>query len=121
MNSQDRELLELAAKAAGVAGVFVEVHGPDIGQDAAGIGRPGARYGDRLWNPIIDDGAALRLGVKLSLGIEYEGSAVGVTYFDQSIGANGSVCLVEESLIGDAQAAVRLAIVRAAAEIGKTK
>ncbi len=71
MNSQDRALLELAAKAAGVAGVFVEAHGPDIGQDAAGIGRPGALYGDRLWNPLDDDGDAFRLAFALKVPIWY--------------------------------------------------
>lgn len=113
MNSQDRALLELAAKAAGVAGVFVESHGPDIGQDAAGIGRPGARYGDRLWNPLDDDGDALRLAVKLGMNLDVSG---------------GRACALvralpgsEEQLGEDPYSSIRRAIVREAAEIGKTK
>ncbi|MBA1234786.1 hypothetical protein G7Z98_09495 [Pseudomonas stutzeri] len=112
MNSQDRELLELAAKAAGVAGVFVEAHGPDIGQDTAGIGRPGARYGDRLWNPLEDDGDALRLAV--SLGLQVYGREIGCSVDDY-------VFVDEQDCGGDKYAASRRAIVLAAAEIGKTK
>lgn len=112
----DKELLELAAKAAGVAGVFVEAHGPYIGQDAAGIGRPGARYGDHLWNPLDDDGAALRLAVDLQ--------------FDLLLGHRGAIVescggrIIAEELChadsGEDLACARRAIVRAAAEIGKS-
>lgn len=112
MNSKDRELLELAAKAAGVAGVFVEAHGPDIGQDAAGIGRPGARYGDRLWNPLEDDGDALRLAVRIGFRIDIFVDK-GVTTIDHNS--------ISEEHGDDPDSATRRAIVRAAAEIGKTK
>ncbi len=115
MNSQDRALLELAAKAAGVAGVFVEAHGPDIGQDAAGIGRPGARYGDRLWNPLDDDGDALRLAVKLELQLRLRHSENEVSVYGAPDGR------IDEGVRGDPDSATRRAIVRAAAEIGKTK
>jgi hypothetical protein len=68
----DRKLLERAARAGGVPGVYVEVHGPDIGQDAVGIGRPDARYGDPLWNSLEDDGDALRLAVKLRIPLWFD-------------------------------------------------
>ena len=77
----DREMLELAAKAAGVE-----------------------------WNPLTDDGDALRLAVKL-----------GICYFDGDLavcfGADGRN--ITEPFGIDPYAATRRAIVRAAAEIGR--
>lgn len=93
----DRELLELAAKASG------EVQGEWIGN---------AAYFDGVltwWNPIIDDGDALRLAVKLGITFRHFGhkvSAVGTTQCDEYVG-------------DDPYAATRRAIVRAAAEIGR--
>jgi hypothetical protein len=117
MNSQDRALLELAAKAAGVAGVFVEAHGPDIGQDAAGIGRPGARYGDRLWNPLGDDGHCARMEADLLLRVTFHDGWVSVGH--ASFGSDEFCeffCDHE-----DRNAARRRASTCAAAEICKTK
>jgi hypothetical protein len=65
---EDRELLERAAEAAGMDGQWCEFHGMDVGQDAYGIGDPCVhRWGDKLWNPLTDDGDALRLAVKLNI------------------------------------------------------
>jgi hypothetical protein len=95
----DRELLELAAKAAGDL----------IGFDPDGschIGIPGTS--EMLpWNPLTDDGDALRLAVTLKM--------------DESI--TSPVWVMERTTIGeyerDPYAATRRAIVRAAAEIAR--
>lgn len=90
----DRELLELAAKAAGIDVTAVV---------ADGIPH---RFGGGYWNPLTDDGDALRLAVRLSLLEEHPDFAYK---------------LAEESgHPHDPTAATRRAIVRAAAEIGKT-
>jgi hypothetical protein len=71
----DRELLERAAKAAGMNVLSHDKPWPD---DAAGwfFNEHGQRGGmhnterPQSWNPITDDGDALRLAVKLGLYIE---------------------------------------------------
>ena len=55
----DRELLERAAKAAGVKYNFICPDGAHCGDMNA--------MQDRFWNPLTDDGDALRLAVKLGL------------------------------------------------------
>jgi len=101
----DRELLELAAKAAGIEVVRAEIKGLWI---AGGMGRH--------WNPLTDDGDALRLAVKLNMGISipvWKDNRVDVITFKLS-----SVNVIERGQ--DAMANVRRAIVRAAAAIGKS-
>ena len=95
----DRELLELAAKAAGYEyaknGGYIVVDGI-----------PGN------WNPLSDDGDALRLAVRLEM--------------DVSLGLRGAVIeqghghKVQDLDDDDPYAAARRAIVRAAAEIGRS-
>lgn len=100
----DRELLELAAKAAGVSGKWYE------DWRESGYELPDG-YNMPLWNPLTNDGDALRLAVKLGLTVgQYEGiySFVGWDDFEE-----------EEPHGNDPYAATRRAIVRAAAEIGK--
>jgi len=98
----DRELLELAAKAAGIK----------ISQWSnaqAGGFLPGGR-GD-FWNPLTDDGDALRLAVKLGLMLD----DVTKGYMSGHIVAvsDGGTCY--EPREPDHYAATRRAIVRAAA------
>jgi len=87
----DKELLEFAAKAVG--GKWDEWCGFWT-------------LDEEEWNPLTDDGDALRLAVKLVLGIRFyiDGVGVGESY---------------EMNNADPQAATRRAIVRAAAEIGR--
>lgn len=99
----DRELLELAAKASGVSGFLVDA-GLNIGSNAF----------PKVWNPLTDDGDALRLAVKLRIGLGDRETVV--TAFHKQGMSKGAV-YVEE--YGDPCAATRRAIVRAAAEIGK--
>lgn len=63
----DRELLELAAKAAGER-IFVERQRE---RDEMGYGHVGLwlARGHTMWNPLTDDGDALRLAVKLEISV----------------------------------------------------
>jgi len=99
----DRELLELAAKAAGVT-----IDRWLNGSDATAV------CGFETWQPLYDDGDALRLAVKLGLGISIPlaNKRTDVVTF------SGPIISVIEAH-GDPYAATRRAIVRAAAEIGK--
>ena len=105
----DRELLKNAAKAAGYDYLW--------NIDSLLIrGLPGR------WNPLTDDGDALRLAVKLGLTIDTSDEMpddgnkdTPATRIDSSIGR----MLLIEPHGADSYAATRRAIVRAAAEIGK--
>lgn len=104
----DRELLELAAKAAG------------YGFSWKGIDRDIPETIEKgTWNPLAFDGDALRLAVKLniSIGRPVEGDSVQHwgTYADD----HTQKLQVKERDCGDAVAATRRAIVKIAAEIGK--
>ena len=103
----DRELLERAAKAAGIE---YEWH-PGCG-DALHLTAPDATA--IYWNPLIDDGDALRLAMKLDLLLmPYPlDNAVRVTRLDQPD------TIVSFGTPPDPYAATRRAIVRAAAELG---
>ena len=84
----DRELLEAAAKAAGIDWAD--------GHESTGL----RDQNGKVWNPLADDGDALRLAVKLRLMDEV--SVMDAQYESE-----------------DPLAATRLAIVRAAAAISK--
>jgi len=120
----DRELLEMAAKAAGITcdgkGPFTSVDRYDLYN--------GLHTVDLPWNPLTDDGDALRLAVKLRIDLSlwlYKNSAEAKTH----IGAGRGISLTSdnprpinshrEGNGNDPYAATRRAIVRAAAEIGK--
>ena len=106
MTPQNRELLELAAKAAGYHFTWNDKH------DCAEVWVDGDKI-KRFWQPHRDDGDTLRLAVKLELPIHY-------TYDDCiETGNTRSGFPIREKYDGDPYAATRLAIVRAAAEIGR--
>ena len=102
----DRELLELAAKAAGIEGVISVDHKFIWTKNAT-----------ERWNPLQDDGDALRLAVKLGLDLEWRSDDRVAAY--RHANANGSCFTAFESSREDRAASTRRAIVRAAAEIGK--
>ena len=110
--STDRELLELAAKAAGM-NVSWDHYDPDYCAGAEGMFLNGERSPDnsKYWNPLTDDGDALRLAVKLRMNINI-----------YSQGAEADCDTLESTCKegGDPYAATRRAIVRAAAEIGRS-
>lgn len=113
----DRELLELAAKAAGITLTPVEVKNVEFQGDDRWIGyRTDPSQWARGWfEPLTDDGDALRLAVKLSLGISIPlaNKRTDVVCFSHS-----SVSAIEAH--GNPYAATRRAIVCAAAAIGET-
>lgn len=96
----DKELLELAAKAAGIKGAFFDY------RDKFGL----VLENGKTWNPLTDDGDALRLAVKLDLLILNRDDLADAYSLEYS----------EGGLMGDDCANYRRAIVRAAAEIGKS-
>jgi hypothetical protein len=119
MTDDDKQLLLWAAKAAGI-----EIVGPVENfivqpntQHLGGFIIRNSTGGDSAWNPRSDDGDALRLAV--ILGIE-------IHIFDKS-SVNCGIWSADPSVLwpspipfnSDPMNAVRLAITRAAAEIGK--
>jgi hypothetical protein len=109
----DRELLEAAAKAAGIRLRRYEAETANITAYFV-IEVTKDTHGD-IWNPLIDDGDALRLAVKLRLWVGQHED--GVTVSD--LYARFKV-VIEEDHGTDDLAATRRAIVRAAAEIGRS-
>jgi hypothetical protein len=108
----DRELLELAAKAAGITLRWIgdEASVPYTPEESA------QRNGvdGYMWNPLTDDGDALRLAVKLRMDLIAP---------NESIGGEWGVVFPAASVDFDetADACPRRAIVRAAADIGAAK
>lgn len=98
----DKELLELAAKAAGI-----EIQDELIWVDAKET--MGGSW--EKWNPLTDDGDALRLAVKLHMGLSiHDNHCMACAQF-------GVIQTVKDMPTAEA---TRRAIVRAAAEIGKS-
>lgn len=98
----DKELLELAAKAADYR---ISNRLTDGGLMAMSDNRPAPHK----WNPLTDDGDALRLAARLDMMVDVRGAWIVVE------AAGDSVC---EDARHDTLAATRRAIVRAAAAIG---
>lgn len=103
----DRELLEAAAKAAGI-NVYAAGNGEDKGP-VSFYTTPGALF----WDPLNDDGDALRLAVTLGLQVTPEPDidccSAGHPYCDKWSEERGD----------DMLAVTRRAIVRAAADMKK--
>jgi hypothetical protein len=115
----DKELLELAAKAAGLKKDDSPYNGGGHGNDGFSI------TGDMVldwannkrWNPLTDDGDALRLAVKLRI-VPACGDENASVYCEK---LGGFWCINNKIPVNDdPYAATRRAITRAAAEIGKT-
>jgi len=104
----DRELLELAAKAAGL----------DLVWHADEVDEPWPFIDAHVrWNPLISDGDALRLAVGLHMRFEN-----WTTCVQASVARHSVMAVCEESYHrhdGDELAATRKAIVLAASEIGR--
>lgn len=118
----DRELLELAAKAA-----VVEVWFPRLADGNGGVLEPchTSRDGEtKEWNPLIDDGEALRLAVKLGIDVCFTEEDVEAVATMNGREIDGEwlypwACESWTLKRQDPHAATRRAIVRAAAQIGK--
>lgn len=106
----DRELLEMAAKAAGI----------ELDFTIRGDFPPyfvNERGGHSSWNPLTDDGDALRLAIDLELNVFHTS---GRAYAMPSDYESDNEQTVSYSDSGGKYAATRRAIVRAAAEIGRS-
>lgn len=103
----DKELLELAAKAAGFLALKESAYhgGSYFAQTVDGWTQ---------WDPLANDGDALRLAVDLRL-------CVGVGFSGTSVSDVSRNCLAVQMHKDDAGGATRRAIVRAAAEIGRAQ
>ena len=106
----DIDLLELAAKAAGIDAVYGGEKGIFLGANPD--------LSRKYWNPLTDDGDALRLAVKLSLIVRTPCIDTAKIY-QGNIFPTPERPMVQEIGDGDHCAATRRAIVRAAAEIGR--
>lgn len=115
VNQGDRELLELAAKAVGYTPWGADFEGYPI---FVIEGHPMA------WNPLADDGDALRLAVRLQLSIGNEHVSAGVAYCtrgdDESFPMETSDESDADVVTEEDYVCTRRAIVRAAAQIWKS-
>jgi hypothetical protein len=113
----DKDLLELAAKAAGVRVPPLNAfpwHGIDNGgiwTNTSAVGHLEPKKRKYTWAPLTDDGAALRLAVNLLFEIDMGRGCIAIRH------STGIKILKAFNL--DPYAATRRAIVMAAAEIGK--
>jgi len=108
----DRELLELAAKAAGRK-ILQDPHGRF--RDCTGAHHSAMNiFSFPLWNPLTDDGDVFRLAVRLRISVDYYMADVQATH-----DVIDPVYELYSEHKNDPCAAVRRAITRAAAEIGK--
>ncbi|MFE1816457.1 hypothetical protein [Metapseudomonas otitidis] len=106
----DRELLEAAARA---AGINLGLNSPwRTYSDAYGfewLNADGSKV-ERRWSPLTDDGDRYRLLQALKMGVDFDAQSVIYTL-------DGSIC--EESFRKDGDDA--RAVLRAAAEIGRAR
>ena len=111
----DREMLEMAAKAAGIAVIRSRLDDPLARDMLVANGHRNPHHETGPWNPLTDDGDALRLAVKLEIAVNpYAGKTVVAHDDSRWFGHEKWDCNDDDPL-----AATRRAIVRAAAEIGK--
>lgn len=109
----DQQLLELAAKANGY-----QVKG--WVRDRMVFFNPITGSAEETWNPLADDGDALRLAVRLRLSVIQQRTFAGPTPVSAAAGfCRDDFDLTSTPYNGDPFAATRRAIVCAAAEIGK--
>ena len=99
----DKQLLELAAKAAGIEYGWQHIYDDYEGSTSEKWD----------WNPLTDDGDALRLAVNLGLVLELNVSEGAVHAYQHTTKS------CTELVGNDALKATRRAITRAAAEIGR--
>ena len=116
----DRELLELAAKAAGliIVGSIPSMLHDDDWLETTENGP------DMFWNPLQNDGDALRLAMKLGASIHVrrvdEYSRIYSEVFICDLYGSEIYAVGRQEHDADPASATRRAIVRAAAEIGRS-
>lgn len=104
----DKELLELAAKAADLNIKWRDMKG---GYERALLT---PKLNGKWWNPIADDGDAFRLAVKLNLGVDVSYTWINIFY-------NNKVLVASPVIVSEKIEITRRAIVRAAAAIGESR
>jgi hypothetical protein len=116
-NMADRELLELAAKAAGITAEWHEEFGIEYSAANEGMWLKGERSPDnsKYWNPLTVDGDAFRLACALELQIDIVGDGMCEVTSQRFMARIWEHDTPEY----DTARALRRAITRAAAEIGK--
>lgn len=114
----DRELLEMAAKANGVhEDQSPPTNGPGLHRSYMGNLSWLQDDGNfRPWNPLTNDGDALRLGVKLNMSVSMGPVQVSANTI---AGALRDAFFHESRITQDPCAATRRVIVLAAAEVGR--
>lgn len=114
----DKELMQFAAAAAGIN--LLDWRDDWRNDNGDYVGKSWRTTSRELWNPLSDDGDALQLAVRLQLNVEYSqrrSGAIVISGMDSS--APVETFQANDKL--DPPLAVRRAIVRAAAEIGKAR
>lgn len=117
----DRELLELAARAAGLPVMFTDEYGQYT--DCEGFWPCGYdKNGDVAdwWNPLINGSDALQLAVNLRMDVLFYEGDVEVVATRHDVDSEGLHPWAMERTGDDIAAATRRAIVCAAAEIGRS-
>ena len=107
----DKEMLEYAAKAAGIDSDRLKNRYDHWDKDHAPV------LVGRAWNPLTDDGDALRLAVRLGISVSFDRLDQGID--ERRVFAVYNRGVEFEHLGNDPLAATRRAIVRAAAEVGR--
>lgn len=122
----DRTMLELAAKAAGlyaaddISDCWTDTN---TGEEGEPLYPPcGFVTLSGVWNPLLDDGDALRLASELHINIEFVKGLTTKQFVEISAYPSGrGDCLCLEPIGDDPNKATRRAIARAAAEIQLVK
>lgn len=109
----DRELLELAAMAAGIHATLID---DELTPDGLYLNGERTPDNNKFWNPLNEDGDALRLFVKLQLDLRLWDRPATKSQARVYIG-DVEPFSIREEFGGDQYAATRRAIVRAAAAI----
>lgn len=122
----DRTLLELAARAAGIPDalyldcVAQDMYHPRDGEAGIEVNHRDTRWSclaiDGVWNPLTDDGDALRLAVTRGLVVTADRENQRTLVSNQ---AGHEYCAIYWDKLGE-MAATRLAITEAAVEDGKS-
>ncbi|MFU6597133.1 hypothetical protein ACM79O_27860 [Pseudomonas aeruginosa] len=115
----DRTLLELAARAAGIKARWFKVNQwRQVGGNRMQTGQDDVfgTHHRKPWNPLTDDGDALRLAVTRGLVVTADRENQRTLVSNQ---AGHEYCAIYWDKLGE-MAATRLAITEAAAEIGKS-
>lgn len=113
----DKELLQLAAKAAGLKCKWFKVKQWSLTgrcKICTGTINVFGTHHAKPWNPLTDDGDALRLAVKLEIDVtHYQNSVEAIAWLDGELSD-----FISEEIATCRISATRRAIVRAAAAIG---